>query len=123
MIVTGNLHKRKSNATANFKTTFQAIFIVVLIAISISYFYEFFRLETSPEIIEKMYSADTAFAKTLRNAPQRLEQLKQGYEATKTQKPTFSNLTTQLLSYIVWYSILGFIFALILNRKKTGATA
>lgn len=116
--VAGVWQKRRLGSTAALKDVFRAIFITILIAVTTSFVYDQVRLSMDPTIADRIYKGQIEYVKKLPHAAERLGELKKNYETDKTQKIAVFNLTTQLLSYIVWYSILGFIFALVISKNK-----
>lgn len=118
LLTVGILQKKRLGADANVKSIFRAIFITILIGISVSFAYEQIRLVSDPALSDRIYNTKVAHAKTMLHATERLAELKTEYEKSKNVGIPVSDILTQLLSYIVWYSILGFIFALIIGGTK-----
>lgn len=121
ILLTGILQKNRT-AGATMKEIFQAMFLTILVGITLSYGFEQAWMYSDVTITDRIFSGKMNYLKTYPNSATKIEELRKEYLQNRNAKPTFGNLTTGLLVDIVRYSILGFIFALILNRKKTGAT-
>gem|GEM_PF-3462593 len=123
IILLSGIMQRNKIADATMKEIFQSMFLTILIGVTLSYGFEQVWMYTDVSITDKIFAGKMNYLKTYPNSEAKIEELRKEYLQNRTAKPTFGNLTTGLLIDIVRYSILGFIFALILNRKKTGATA
>lgn len=116
--LSGFMQKKRLGENAILKHIFRGLFLTILIGISLAYTFEQVWMYADSSIAEKIHIGQTNYLKSYPNSAAQLEKLEKQYADTKNAPFTFVNFFTGMMVDIVRYSILGFIFALAISRKK-----
>lgn len=114
----GIMQKKRLGEDAILKHVFKGIFLTILIGIFLSYTFEQVWMYADSSIAERIHTGQISYLKSYPNSAAQLEKIEKQYVASKNAPFSFVNFFTGLMVDIVRYSILGFIFALAISRKK-----
>jgi len=114
----GFLQKKSLGEDAILKHVFRGIFLTILIGIFLAYTFEQVWMYADSSIAERIHTGQISYLKSYPNSAAQLEKIEKQYTVAKNAPFSFVNFFTGLMVDIVRYSILGFIFALAISRKK-----
>lgn len=118
IVLSGLMQKKRLGANAILKNIFQGVFLTIVIGIFLSYTFEQVWMYADSSIADSIYKGQTQYLKSYPNSAEQLKKLEQQYSQSRNASFSFVNFFTGLMVDIVRYSILGFIFALVISRKK-----
>ncbi len=102
-----------------FKEAFSAMFIAILIVVCVTYFYDLIYMKwIDPSAVEKMKDASLSFAQRFGAPQETLDEMAEKFDAEQSGKNSIGSQVLSFLTVIVWNSIIGFICAAIVKKKK-----
>ncbi|OSZ82471.1 hypothetical protein CAP35_04155 [Chitinophagaceae bacterium IBVUCB1] len=118
ILASGLMLKKQLGEAAILKNVFRGVFLTILIGVFLSYTFEQVWMLADSSIADKIFAGQKNYLKSYPNGEQQLAKLEKQHLDAKNAPFSFVNFFTGLMVDIVRYSILGFIFALAISRKK-----
>lgn len=101
------------------KQVFQALFVSILIFVTLNFLYDLLYTQViDPTLTDRIQESSMNFAEKMGAPQETLDKMAEEFEKQQTKSLEFGTISLSFFSLIVWYSIIGFIFAAIIKKRK-----
>lgn len=119
LIYLGILQRKALGGYIDIKQGFQALFIPILMIVLISNVWDIIYIEyIAPDTMDKIKEASLAAAERMGAPEASMDQINQKFEEQESLKRDIPNLALGYFKQIIGYSIVGFIIAAAIAKKK-----
>lgn len=119
LFMTGVQQRKTMGGFIEIKQAFQAIFVAILIIVTLNYLYDLiYQLFIDPGLADRIQAASMSMAENLGTPEESLDEMRVAFEEKDISKLGFADHLLAYFTQIVWYSIIGFICAAIVKKKR-----
>jgi disulfide bond formation protein DsbB len=119
LCVTGIQQRKARGGFINIREAFQSIFVAVLVLATLTFLYDIIYMTyIDPGMVDRIKESSIAFAEKMGAGQEKLDEMAESFETQSLDKMSIGKQFLSFLSTVVWYSIIGFICAAIIKKKK-----
>jgi uncharacterized membrane protein (DUF106 family) len=119
LYVTGSKQRKAMGGFIEIKQAFQAMFVAILIFVIVGFLYDLlYQHVIDPTLTERIKTSTISFAEKMGAPQEKLDEMAEQFDEQQRKSTDIGTLSLSLFSMIVWYSIIGFIMAAILKKRK-----